>query len=237
MPYPIYLQVCAGLANRLRATVSGLCAAEDLSRSIVISWPREAVFGATWSDLFEPIPGVTFVGRDESPRLRMCLSPEDWARESKLASITIKSYGHFHQTDPERWLKWLRRIKPLKPVAPLHAVGVHIRRTDNRKSIQESPTKAFFKAMDAYPADTEFFVATDDAAERSALVHRYPGRLLPRATLQLDRDTLAGVQGALQDFLSLAACRQILGSVGSSFSEMAAAYGGCPLLYIRDLEE
>ena len=91
--------------------------------------------------------------------------------------------------------------------------------------------------MDAYPADTEFFVATDDATERSATVHRYPGRLLPRATLQLDRDTLAGVQGALQDFLSLAACRQILGSVGSSFSEMAAAYGNCPLIHIRDLEQ
>lgn len=235
MPYPIYLQVCAGLANRLRATVSGLCAAEDLSRSIVISWPREAVFGATWSDLFEDISGVTFRDVDYNAHgLRMCLSPEDWARESKLESITIKSYGHFHNTDPERWLKWLRRIKPLKPVAPLDAVGVHIRRTDNRKSIQESPTKAFFKAMDS--TDTMFFVATDDLVERSALVHRYPGRLLPRATLQLDRDTLAGVQGALQDFLSLAACRQILGSVGSSFSEMAAAYGGCPLLYIRDLE-
>jgi hypothetical protein len=47
---PLEIQVCAGFANRLRALVSAMCAAEDIiplnadgsrPRSLVVSWPSE----------------------------------------------------------------------------------------------------------------------------------------------------------------------------------------------------
>jgi hypothetical protein len=153
-----------------------------------------------------------------------------------LQSITIKSYGHFHRTDPERWLRYFRGLKPKKEfVEKLNtlfgekkAVGVHIRRTDNTHSIKGSPTSAFFEAMDQYPRDTLFYVATDDINERYALVNRYPGRLLPRVTLNLERHTLKGVEGAVLEFFALARCTEVLGSAASSFRTCSAIWGLSP---------
>jgi hypothetical protein len=233
------LEVCAGLANRLRATASGLCAAEDISQNLILSWPHERVFDAIWADLFEPIPSVEhMVTSLEKPTL--CLSPRDWDAEKGNPIIKIKSYGHFHQSDPVRWLIHLRKIVPL-PVfrqtvdillGTTRPIGVHIRRTDHAKAIQNSPTKAFIHAMRAYPEDTIFFLATDDIKEWYTLAAHFPGRIL-HYSVHLNRNSLDGIQEALVDFLALSRCREILGSVGSSFSEMAAAYGDVPLKIIQ----
>ena len=228
------LQVCAGLANRLRATVSGICAAEAIGTPVKISWPREAVFGATFTDLFElPVAGASF---DDTflQGAKMCLSEADWDGRTGLR---LKSYGCFYRKDPQRWLECLRSLKPraeFLPRLPPNTVGVHIRRTDNARSIKDSPTEAFFRAMDAYNAATTFFLATDSTAERAAVLARYPGRVVTIPTECYHRDLLKGIQEAFREFLGLAACAEILGSAGSSFSEMAAAYGDRPLLVVTN---
>jgi len=231
----IYLQVCAGLANRLRATVSGLCAAEDLSKNIIISWPIEHAFGATWEDIFEPEPWATTMPIAYS---RICLSPADWEKEKKKEHIVIKSYGQFYPTS-QRWLARLRSFRPKRAYldrikelfGAVKPVGVHIRRTDNLRSILKSPTTSFFDVMDAMP-DRIFFVATDDPKEYQTMATRYPGRIIHRAPV-LRRDTLEGIQDAFLDFLALSRCTEILGSSDSSFSEIAAVYGGIPLKIIQ----
>jgi len=247
MPSPIYLQVCAGLANRLRAAISGICGAEDLGRSIVISWPTEPTCAAKWSDLFDTktsdLPSWISI-RDFviDPMSRMCLTPEDWETESMNDSIVIKSYGHFYQKDRVRWITWLRRLKPhpemrvaLSTLFGNHGhttvpVGVHIRRTDHITSIKKSPTEAFIQEMKKYSEDTRFFVATDDEKEWDTLLQIFPKERLIRASYDFRRNTRIGIQNALLDFLGLSSCREILGSAGSSFSDCAAAYGGIPLL-------
>ena len=223
----IYLQVCAGLGNRLRATVSGLCAAKANDQDIIISWPVESQFGATWDDLFEPQPWIV---SSAMGNLRMCLSPSDWETEKHRPHIAIKSYGQFYRSDD-----WLPTLQSLKPRAEYTArvaamfgdskpVGVHIRRIDNLKSILSSPTTAFFDAMDAYPKNTRFFLATDDPKEYAAVAERYPGRIINGPGLS-ERHSVKGIQEAFTQFLALSQCSEILGSVASSFSEMAAAYG------------
>jgi hypothetical protein len=162
----------------------------------------------------------------------MCLSEADWDGRTGLR---LKSYGCFYRKDPQRWLECLRSLKPraeFLPRLPPNTVGVHIRRTDNARSIKDSPTEAFFRAMDAYPAATTFFLATDSPAERAAILARYPGRVVTIPTECYHRDLLKGIQEAFREFLGLAACAEILGSAGSSFSEMAAAYGDRPLLVV-----
>jgi len=234
MPH-IFLQVCAGLANRLRATVSGIRAAEELGCGITISWPKEAVFGATWKDLFEDDlpPWIRFT--DEPIKgARMCLTAEDFAKLNQ-ENILIKSYGCFQPMD-EKWLAWLRRLKPLSHFVPKFAekpVGVHIRRTDNVTSCLSSPTPAFIAAMNAFPPSTVFFLATDDPLERKALVESYSGRIIVHSTDCYHRDLKLGIEQGFREFLGLAACSEILGSVGSSFSEIAAAYGGVPLRLVN----
>ena len=108
-------------------------------------------------------------------------------------------------------------------------VGVHIRRTDNKVSCEKSPTAAFIAAMSTYPNDTVFFIATDDNREWEILSKIFPAERLIRATTNSSRDTSDGMRAAFIDFLCLAGCDEILGSAGSSFSEMAAAYGDKPL--------
>lgn len=236
----MFLQVCAGLANRLRATVSGICAAQDLGVPLVISWPWEATCAATFNDLFEPIPRVE-ISETHNYRARMCLSPADWEREKIQSEIIIKSYGHFHQSDPARWLKTLQSLKPraefterVKTLVGFggHVVGVHIRRTDNKVSCERSPTSAFIAEMIQYKKDTVFFIATDDNKEWDNLARIFPTERLIRATTNRSRDTSDGMRGAFIDFLCLSACAEILGSAGSSFSEMAAAYGDRPLCIV-----
>lgn len=233
---PIYLQVCAGFANRLRATISGICAAEDAGRPIRISWPVETAFGATWTDLFDLInsrlPPWLTIEDQHATDLKMCNSPADWEKIKGDETIQIKSYGIFYRPNEGRWLFWLRHLKPRQELLyrlPVQPVGVHIRRTDHRKAIEQSPTEAFLKAMDAYPVETTFFLATDDPAERALVAKRYPGRIVGVHATHYRRDILEGVQEAFAEFMQLAQCSKIIGSAASSFSEMAAAYGGCRL--------
>ena len=237
----MYLEVCAGFANRLRATVSGICAAEDVNCSLTLSWPVESVFAATFTDLFEPIDGIITCSL-RNPNTHMCLSPEDWLKEKTNSNILIKSYGQFHQSDPARWNRVLRSLQ-LRPTLVEFAektirltypiVGVHIRRTDTIVSRQKSPTHAFLKKMLTYDTNIFFFIATDDINEWDIITKSIPVERLVRANINHSRDTLSGIMGAVIDFLCLSKCSEILGSAGSSFSEMAAAYGECPLHIIN----
>jgi hypothetical protein len=246
---PLELLPVAGLANRLRAMASAICAAQDTGRPLTILWQQQySICRGRARQLFDlsavALTDIGFGGPPPYPH-RECLSPADWQRfkeRDPYKPIYMKSYGHFHQSDPVRWVAALRSLRPHPAIrdrvdtlfadweaaagAPL--VGVHIRRTDHRKAIQLSPTVAFFERMRAYPPTTHFFLATDDALERDLLVQAFPGRVHFGATT-LNRDSEEGGVQAFTDLLCLARCREILGSAGSSFSEVAAAWGGCPL--------
>jgi hypothetical protein len=179
----------------------------------------------------------------------MCLSPADWERiaagwRDPRLEVNLKSCGQFYERDMGRWLAALRSLRP-RPALEAHVdevlraggsgplVGVHIRRTDNAKAIAESPTAAFVVLMDAYPPETRFVVATDDAAERAFFESRYGGDRVITVAEVLNRSSTLGGIDAFLDFLALSKCQEILGSFNSSFSELAAAYGGCPLKVVR----
>jgi hypothetical protein len=237
----IYLRVCAGFANRLRATVSGICAAEEAGRPIQISWPYEPTFAGRFTDFFDleasalP-PWVTFdQPMDSSQPEYICHTMGDWEQQLSRPGaepVYLKSYAQFYRG--ARFEHWLYALKPhkkylerlLKLFGELAAppVGIHIRRTDHWKSIKESPTEAFVCAMDEYPPGTVFFLASDSEEERIILRQKYPGRILIGAGILGRRDTVATTEGFV-DFLGLSMCSEILGSSGSSFSEMAAAFG------------
>ena len=232
------IELLAGMGNRLRAMISAICWAEDRDLSLHVIWTaNDPACMARFETLFERSSLPRWVTVDMGPMMgegMMVLSPEDMVTHA--TATRIRSYGHFYQKDPERWLRYLRALRPVASNVPNHPfltqeqkpVGVHLRRGDHMKARLLSPTDAFIKAMDAEPADTVFIVATDSATDRMFLNEQYKGRIWFPAN-SLSRMTQKGMNDAVMDFMGIARCKKILGSYNSSFSEMAALYGDVPL--------
>lgn len=123
------------------------------------------------------------------------------------------------------------RVEALAPRLA-RAVGVHVRRTDHRRAMAHSPLEAFEAAMHTAlasdPACT-FFVASDDPGAKARLRQVFGTAVFHHEPASLDRNDPRGIEAAAVDLASLAACTRVLGSYGSSFSEVAAAWRGIPL--------
>ena len=226
---PIVLEVCAGFANRLRALVSGICYAEDLNSSIEIQW---SLHPTCWSYLHECIdlsslPSYVSVSIGSilyEPK--MIYTSEDL--ETK--PLKMKSYAHFYVKDPERFNYHLRKICfKTDCLTNKSYVGVHIRRTDHTKCIENSPLEYFIDMMNKEKFSTKFYLATDCLETKNKLKEMFKDRIYTSDVL-LKRTSKEGVKGALQDFVSLSKCSKIIGTKYSSFSEMAALYGGIELV-------
>ncbi len=104
-------------------------------------------------------------------------------------------------------------------------VGIHIRRTDQKISIEYSPLELFVEAMkkevEADP-EVKFFVATDDPPTKTILKELFPNRIVDSGAIRLNRNDPLAIQDALVDLYCLSNCRKIIGSYWSSFTTVAA---------------
>ena len=240
MPETLTVEVKAGMANRLRAFVSAMCLAEDLAVNLQIVWSaNDPACMARFETLFDvtKLPDwVTVIMAPVPANSTEVLSPEDLELWLSKPPTPIHSYGHFYQKDPQRWLNHLRAIKPHPliriPVVSPMTVGVHIRRGDHIKAKINSPIKAFIEAIQQEPKYTQFIVATDSMTEREALQVLFGERVTFPATT-ISRMTQNGMMNAVSDFIALSLCCKIYGSYASSFSELAALYGGVQLHVIK----
>ena len=240
----IHLDVVAGLANRIRALISGICMAEDLGTTLVVHWyPFNPACVCRIESIFDMRTFPSFVSFSDEPLnlARECLSAADMIKfielYKKKSVIQIKSYGRFHTTDPGRWIRYLRAMKPSREISLQleerladidfsKVIGVHIRRGDNEKAIQQSPFQGFKKYLES--SESPFLLVTDDNAIKQILSSMFSGRCFTAARL-LSRESEDGMKEAAIDFFALARCPTILGSACSSFSEIAALYGNSKL--------
>lgn len=115
--------------------------------------------------------------------------------------------------------------------------GLHIRRTDNIWSIEDSPLCLFEKKITeilTQQSDSAFFLASDDSGTISYLKDKFGDKIIIRDR-ELSRSTVSGMQDALIDMLLLGKTNKIFGSYFSSFSEMAAWFGGVDLEIIKKI--
>jgi len=116
-----------------------------------------------------------------------------------------------------------------------HVIGVHIRRTDNVKSIQQNDVDDFLRCMDQRLEDfpnVMFYVATDDRAVKQTMINRYGNRIIFHPAT-LERTSLQGMKDAVVDLWCLSQTKEIIGSYHSSYSEIAAQLGGAKLTILR----
>ena len=240
----IHLDVVAGLANRIRALISGICMAEDLGTTLVVHWyPFNRACACRIETIFDMRFFPSFVSFSDEPlnAARECLSAADMIKFRDLyrakGTIEIKSYGRFHTTDSGRWLRHLRSTKPspdisleletrLADIDFSKVVGIHIRRGDNEKAIQQSPFQGFKKYLES--TDQQFLLVTDDAVIKDMLTSLFSDRCFTAARM-LSRESQEGMKEAAIDFFALTRCPSILGSACSSYSEIAALYGDSKL--------
>lgn len=234
----LHLEVCSGLCNRLRALVSGICLTEDLNCKLLVYWPSsKPESGAAFSDLYEAgcLPGWVHVEDRIIPVKKVRCDTKEQAQRAFLNKLPIQSNAHFHKTDTKRFSRHIRNLQPIKKILtrvhenlqslPMNftPIGVHVRRTDNKKSIQESPLSGFIKAM-RQMQEGYFYLATDSDLVASELMRRFPGRIHCHETLR-NRHTVDGIQEAMVSLYTLAGCSVILGCNGSSFSGHAGEIG------------
>lgn len=107
-------------------------------------------------------------------------------------------------------------------------VGVHIRRTDHRLAMENSPLSLFCSKMEellsAIP-DVCFYLATDDEDVETELSEKFPLVTHRHFSDRKSRRTEAGMKDAYVDMLCLSRCEKIYGSYGSTFSRMASVIG------------
>lgn len=104
-------------------------------------------------------------------------------------------------------------------------VGLHIRRTDNVLSINQSPINHFYDVIDMeLDSDPEvrFYVATDDNSVKEDLKYRYGNHIIT-FPLNLSRNSARGMKDAVVDLFCLGSAEKIYGSSASTYSTFAAS--------------
>lgn len=227
--------------------IAGICFAEDYGLQLVIHWfPKSPECVCRFSSVLDPesLPKTVKVAPEDLYMATEVMSEDQWrqayAKWDRTSDLTWKSYGIFYSNS--NYDKHLRNLKPSPPVRDFlqrrcaevnwaTAIGVHIRRGDNKKSIEGSPFDEFVKRMREAP-DTFFVIATDDQNVRDQLSLEFAERcLFPAVTLS--RKTEDGMIHAVVDFFALAKCTELWGSYWSSFSEIAARYGKIDLKIVE----
>jgi hypothetical protein len=173
--------------------------------------------------------GTSYYHHDEFQRLEHDVVS---GRLMALKRMHITSFSRFFPTDKNyrlfRPIPMLEdRISGIASQFDPWTIGVHIRRTDNIKAIEGSPTFEFVAAMErSVSADprTRFYLATDCTAIKKEMSERFADRVITDRTPAV-RSSKEGMQQALVELYALSRTSFMLRSHFSSFSRTAAEIG------------
>jgi hypothetical protein len=250
----IVFEPLAGLCNRMRSLDSALHLADQLDRKLHVIWDRNKELNCRLEELFEMPQGIASIdqpsmgryGRQFRWALYTCTYPINFGQKRVKQWIDEKrdfaALGKFSRIAMATWEEFYPRRHPYRAFAPIarlqsqierygrdEMVAVHIRRSDHRIAITESPTERFIELMQLeIDADrrTNFFLATDSPEVESQLLQRFPKRIVTHAKSSLARNQKCAIEDALVDLYVLSNCRKLIGSRWSSFTNTAAAIRG-----------
>ena len=249
----LILQPIGGLCNRMRSINSALILAEKRKEPLTVIWFVNPELGCRFDEVFTPTDRfriITIRSKWNPKKLFLqlfCMAfgsfldnnairahkGDGTLDEAFVASLKKNTYiateEHFFVSHdysafvPNEAVT--KRLGEMKERLGSHAVGVHIRRTDNGPAIGKSSTDAFISSMqqeiDQNP-DTRFYLATDDRSEEQRLREHFPDRIISNESRDLSRNSAAGIRDACVDLFALASTNKIIGSYFSSFTDIAA---------------
>ncbi len=218
----------------------------DMSHITIEDVPLDAVID---------MPSINFRRRNHLPDV-MTSNKRHIALEYVAWLIDPKQAPH-HAPLFQRCAELMANLRPIPAIAEQAAkfraghfrptmIGVHLRRGDmvfgysDRVNNTSQALDAVDRYLDMYPG-AGIFLATDDGAidQHTGNVHhegirdifqrRYGERVVSTTPRSLDRRSAIAIQDALVDLLLLRATDAVVGTLGSSFSDMAAFGRDVPL--------
>ena len=128
------------------------------------------------------------------------------------------------------------RIEMVTALFHSYTVGVHIRRTDHKVVIAANPLDGFIKMMkkqmELHPACL-FYIASDDETVKEQMRKLFPGRIITQPNVILSRNSVKGMKDAVVDLYTLARTNLIIGSRGSTYSDLASHLYDTPIEFIN----
>ena len=266
MSSELCVNIYAGLGNRMRVLDSAISLSRKNGSTLNVIWNSEKKFNCRFEELFllpeivnsieyrklQTIPGKLHRAMAwlDGRRFDLRLSHKDIRRlryqNTEIEALTrnrkvyISTDSDFMQRSPK-----FRDFSVVEPLAEIirgytdrfeRTIGVHIRRTDNKKAKKHSPTSLFIANMEqeiAASDDTTFFLATDSPEVEDELRGIFGERIITHNKRSRDRNDPDAIKDALVDLYCLAGCRRIYGSFWSSFTETAAAINDVELNIVK----
>ena len=130
----------------------------------------------------------------------------------------------------------LQKIKEYTLQFSTNTIGVHIRRTDHIKAMAAYSVEDYVSEMDGLlneNPEIKFYLATDDEGVKRKITDKFGDRIITQQT-RLSRSDYEGMVGSVVDLWVLSATQKIIGSYGSSYSELAAELGGIEMVLPRN---
>jgi hypothetical protein len=117
-----------------------------------------------------------------------------------------------------------------------NTIGIHIRRTDNLRSIEVSTNEKVINLINGLLSENPkytFFLASDCQQTKKKLIEKYNNNIITNPDLTFDRSCRESIQFAVLDLYCLAKTKRIYGSFFSSYSEVAAAINNIDNIIIK----
>jgi hypothetical protein len=109
--------------------------------------------------------------------------------------------------------------------------GIHIRRAEPEWSVK-NPSSFYINQIDNLinvDSSVTFYLSTDSVEEEDCFKKAYGDRIIVYQKRSLNRGKASAIEDALIDLICLSKTSRIIGTYGSSFSEIASRLGSIPL--------
>lgn len=256
-----------GLCNRMRALASALSLGRRIGARVDLIWYRDTSLNCDFKALFTQPEGLSRVivvdltsilGRWLRKALIVSRShggrglyDQGYIAKARQAGVTLdqefcgkkvfietsSSFSEPLNYDDFTPVKEIEEMIALTSIQLDNAVGIHIRRSDNKLSIKHSPTEKFEEIMCGMLASgycERFFLSTDSDEVERYMVDKFSDKLVMHPKRTCDRSVDSSIKDAVVDLYCLASCKKVVGSYWSSFSETAACLG-CKELVVVDV--
>ncbi len=181
-----------------------------------------------------------YIHMHDKPELQLCFFEEIQRYKKPYVVACMHLYeedGMFDSLKPVSFME--KKIGRLCSLLKPHTVGIHIRRTDNVASIEDSPLDLYIRSMqlelDKNP-DVCFYVASDSMEEKHRLVEAFGDRIIT-SFQEVTRNTKEGIQDGMAEMYTLSRTEKIYGSKSSTFVRVAGKILGAPLVVFNRSDE